>query len=69
MNEKRTVRGPGGGSRDDRQVTRYRKCDVRLNPYEDRTLDKLARKYGVSRSDVMRRALRDFSKFMEEWEE
>lgn len=39
------------------------KVDVRLSIEEDNILDSLATRNNVSRSDIMRRALRDFYKF------
>lgn len=39
------------------------KCDVRLDKKEDSMLNHLAELNGVTRSDVMRRALRDYFKF------
>lgn len=39
------------------------KCDVRLSSEEDSILNALASRNNVSRSDVMRKALRDFWKF------
>jgi hypothetical protein len=42
------------------------KCDVRLTAEENNMLDSLASRNGVSRSDVMRRALADFFKFNSE---
>jgi hypothetical protein len=39
------------------------KCDVRLTKEKDMELTRLAERNGVSRSDVMRRALDDFLKF------
>lgn len=46
------------------KISRYAgKCDVRLSAEEDTMLDKLSNNNGVTRSDVMRRALRDFYKF------
>lgn len=39
------------------------KCDVRLSAEENDALNELAEKNEVSRSDVMRRALRDFYTF------
>lgn len=42
---------------------RVSKCDVRLNEEENNMLDRLAERNEVSRSDVMRRALRDLYKF------
>lgn len=66
-NEKRTIRGPGRGKPEGvgnrRQATRYSKCDVRLNSSENAALDDLANRYGKSRSDIVRMALRDFVKF------
>lgn len=41
------------------------KCDVRLTAEEDFALSRLAEKNEVTRSDVMRRALRDYLKFNE----
>ena len=42
------------------------KCDVRLTAEEDLMLTRLAEKNEVTRSDIMRRALRDFVKFNSE---
>lgn len=42
------------------------KCDVRLSAEEDSILNTLANRNNVSRSDVMRKALRDFWKFNNE---
>lgn len=42
------------------------KCDVRLSTQEDAMLNSLAQRNNVSRSDVMRKALRDFWKFNSE---
>lgn len=39
------------------------KVDVRLSVEEDSMLDSLAERNNVSRSDIVRRALRDFWKF------
>lgn len=39
------------------------KCDVRLDKQELNMLDQLTERNGVTRSDVMRRALRDYFKF------
>lgn len=62
-NEKRTVRGPGKGrpkgTGTRQQEVRWYKCDVRLDNVENSRLDELAELYGVTRSDVMRRALRN----------
>ena len=41
----------------------YDKCDVRLNKEESGMLEYLSELNAVSRSDVMRRALRDYFKF------
>lgn len=70
-NEKRTIRGPGKGRPKGtgvrQQEVRWYKCDIRLNSDENAVLDKMADRYEVSRSDIMRRALRDYAKFtMEE---
>lgn len=45
------------------------KCDVRLTPEENSMLNELAAKNDVSRSDVVRRALRDFYIFNTDKEE
>lgn len=42
------------------------KCDVRLDTQELNMLDSLSNERGVTRSDIMRRALRDFYKFNKE---
>lgn len=42
---------------------RVSKCDVRLNDEENDMLNKLSELNDVSRSDVMRKALKDFYKF------
>lgn len=39
------------------------KCDIRLTAEEDSMLSRLANDNGVTRSDVMRKALRDYFKF------
>lgn len=39
------------------------KCDVRLTKEENSMLNQLAERNDVSRSDVMRKALKDFFKF------
>lgn len=71
--EKRVVKSPGKSRRqkgvgNKRQAVRWHKCDIRLNSDENAVLDRLADRYEVSRSDVMRRALRDFAKFTVEEE-
>lgn len=45
------------------------KCDVRLTLEENNMLDTLAKQNGVSRSDVVRRALRDYARYCLEREE
>lgn len=68
--EKRTVRGPGSGRAkgvgNKRQAIKYHKCDVRLDNFENAALDRLAERYETSRSDVVRKALRDFIRFTTE---
>lgn len=59
----RKLRKPG---RSDKSLRYGGKCDVRLSAEEDSMLTKLANDNGVTRSDVMRRALRDFWKFNSE---
>ena len=59
-NERKTVKKPGRPN-DNRSYSG--KCDVRLSAEEDSILNTLAQRNNVSRSDVMRKALRDFYKF------
>lgn len=47
----------------DRKQNYSGKCDVRLSAAEDSALSDLASRNNVSRSDIMRRALKDFIKF------
>lgn len=54
------LKKPGVGNR---KVSFSGKCDVRLSAKEDSALSDLAERNNVSRSDIMRRALRDFIKF------
>lgn len=42
------------------------KCDVRLDKQELTMLDRLTERNNVTRSDIMRKALRDFYKFNSE---
>ena len=42
------------------------KCDVRLTAAENSALDRLAERNDVSRSEIVRKALRDFIRFNEE---
>lgn len=42
------------------------KCDVRLTAEEDNALSRLAERNGATRSEIMRKALRDFAKWCEE---
>ena len=42
------------------------KCDIRLSYEEDSMLTTLANMNGVTRSDVMRKALKDYFKFNNE---
>lgn len=42
------------------------KCDVRLSAQEDLELSRLAEKNGVTRSEIMRKALKDFLAFNNE---
>ena len=62
----------GGGSEVKRRPGRpvgaskrifYGKCDVRLDKQELNMLSQLAERNDVTRSDVMRKALRDYYKF------
>ena len=46
-----------------RGVARPGKCDVRRDKNEMRMLDELAEANEVTRSDIMRRALKDYWKF------
>lgn len=40
-----------------------RKCDVRLTPEQDNKLNELASQNGVSRGEVVRKAIEDFYRF------
>ena len=61
-NDKRSVGRPkDSGTRGQKSYTG--KCDVRLSSREDSMLNELAERNGVSRSDIMRKALYDFHKF------
>lgn len=61
-NSRRGVGRPGGVGH--KGLTVYTgKCDVRLSAEEDSMLNRLAQQNGVTRSDVLRRALKDFYKF------
>lgn len=57
----RKVGRPMGGSVNKGKF--YGKCDVRLSKQEDLDLTRLAERNGVTRSEIMRKALRDFVKF------
>lgn len=59
-NERKSVGKPG---RPNDGKSYSGKCDVRLSTQEDAMLNTLAQRNNVSRSDVMRKALRDFYKF------
>ena len=61
--ERSGLRRPG---RPNEKVSYSGKCDVRLTAEENSILDSLANRNNVSRSDVMRKALRDFWKFNSE---
>lgn len=53
-----------------RDTTSYSgKCDVRLTKKENTMLNELAFKHGVTRSTIMRKALKDFYKFNTETED
>ena len=60
-NDRQFQRGPGRPRWSGERVS---KCDVRLSEEENRMLDRLAERNDVSRSDVMRKALKDFYKFV-----
>lgn len=59
-NNERKIRKPG---RPNSNKSYSGKCDVRLSTEENSMLDILAERNRVSRSDVMRKALKDFWKF------
>ena len=63
--EKRYRKQPGRPRWSGERVT---KCDVRLNDEEDAMLNHLAERNDVSRSDIMRKALKDFYRFNSEEE-
>lgn len=58
-------RGPGRPKGASRHIY-HGKCDVRLTKEEDNMLRRLAERNDVTRSDVMRKALRDYWKFNNE---
>ena len=51
-----------GGKAGNRKLLRG-KCDVRLTAEEDLMLSQLAERNDVTRSEIMRKALKDFVKF------
>ena len=59
----RKIRKPG---RPNDNKSYHGKCDVRLSAEEDSMLNTLAERNNVSRSEVVRKALRDFYKFNSE---
>lgn len=64
---RKAVGRPMGGSVNKAKF--YGKCDVRLTKEKDLELTRLAEKYGVTRSDVMRLALDDLLRFNSKDEE
>lgn len=60
-NERGGLRRPG---RPNEKISYSGKCDVRLSAEENNMLDKLSRDNNVTRSDVMRRALKDYFRFV-----
>lgn len=60
----RKVGRPMGGSVNKGKF--FGKCDVRLTKQEDLELSRLAEQNGVTRSEIMRKALKDFVKFNSE---
>lgn len=60
---KQIKRGPGRPRYTGERVS---KCDVRLNAEENAMLDRLAEDNDVSRSDVMRKALKQFYRYNKE---
>lgn len=58
--DKQYKQGPG---RPKWSGERTAKCDVRLNSEEDFMLQELSERNDVTRSTIMRKALRDFYKF------
>ena len=58
-NEKRGPGRPKGASK----KNYFGKCDVRLTEKEDAMLSQLADRNDVTRSDVMRKALKEYYKF------
>jgi hypothetical protein len=61
--EKPKKTGPIGYGRND---VKPGKCDVRLSEDEMATLNRLSDTYGVTKSDIMRNALKLFSRELEE---
>ena len=64
--KQRKKKGPG---RPKHSGTYRDKCDVRLNKEESAMLDHLSELNEVSRSDVMRKALKELYKFNTDMEE
>ena len=64
--KQRRKKGPG---RPKYSGTYRNKCDVRLNKEESAMLDHLSELNEVSRSDVMRKALKELYKFNTDMEE
>ena len=64
--KQRRKKGPG---RPKYSGTYRDKCDVRLNKEESAMLDQLSELNEVSRSDVMRKALKELYKFNTDMEE
>ena len=56
--DKRYIKGPGRYGSQQKQF--YGKCDVRLDKKELMMLEELSKSRGVTKSDIMRRALKDF---------
>lgn len=48
------------------QSVYHGKCDVRLSKEEDSMLSRLAERNDTTRSEVMRKALRDFARWCDE---
>lgn len=61
--ERGGLRRPG---RPNEKVSYSGKCDVRLSAEEDSILNTLANRNGVSRSEIVRKAIMDFWKFNSE---
>ena len=64
MNENNRERGLKRPDYNNRKPNFSGKCDVRLSAEEDSMLNKLSEDNGVTRSDVMRKALKNYFRYL-----